>query len=107
MYLVDYDIPASLRHSFYYDLKKSLARKILGGGKLRSLKDAFETIKLQGIYIKSTQSVVLVDDKDIAVLIYRVANKYGVANLYVVEKMESFTGVNNNNLGKSLFGEEK
>ena len=93
-YLVDYDIPTSSRYGFYYQLKKELAQQLLRDGNFKSLKDAFEYLKSTGVYIKSTQSVILTNDKEIAEIVYRVAKEYGYANIYTVIPYD-FTPVNN------------
>jgi len=68
MWLVDWDIPSEKRVLFYYHL-----------GKIK---------KKYGLYgVMSSQSVMLVDDESIAREVYELANRYGQANLYRVEKV--------------------
>jgi len=85
LYLVDYDIPVEHRFKFYYEVRKAL-RDILAPFKDKAFKSIAQARALArelGIYVKSTQSVVLTNSYDIAETIYKIARQYGIANFYV------------------------
>jgi len=71
VYLVDWDIPRGVRRKFYYELAKIKRAHGLHGS-------------------MSSQSVMLIDDGSVAREVYELANRYGQANLYRVEKVASF-----------------
>ena len=67
VYIVDYDIPVERRGAFYKALER--LRKRLG------------------ISSWSTQSVLITDNYSLAVQVYRLATRYGRANLWRAEKI--------------------
>ncbi len=73
MWLVDWDIQSKKRGLFYYHLKK-----------IR---------KKYGLYgAMSSQSVMLIDDESVAREVYELADKFGQASLYRVEKVNGEEG---------------
>lgn len=66
-YLVEYDIPVERRFAFY----KALSR-------FKEKERRFFT---------STQSVIIIDDKELAWKIYHLAKRYGKTNIWVATKL--------------------
>jgi len=75
MWIIDYDLPESIkvRQRFYRAFH-------------RLLKERRETNP--SFVIKSTYSVILCDDWDLAQQIYHLAKSYGRAHFYRVERIE-------------------
>jgi len=67
VFIVDYDIPVERRGAFYKALER--LRKRLG------------------IHKWSTMSVLITEDYHLAIQVYRLANRYGRANLWRAEKI--------------------
>ena len=93
MYLIDYDIPAELRHQFYYDLRRNIIKFLLDGVEDMVRRKQYKKMGLKQLlekigYVKSSRSVILVNDRKVAYLIHQTAKKYGYSNLFEVKKIE-------------------
>lgn len=70
LYVVDWDIPMEKRRMFYYYLNKIKARREIVGS-------------------MSSQSVMMVNDEDLAREVYVLASKYGRTSLYSATLLET------------------
>lgn len=101
LYLVDYDIPVEIRYKFYRYLQREiilyitndnpeLYRKALDYAKsVKELRKIPFTKLLELFAIaKSTQSVILTPDFELAKRVLNVARKFGNANIYEVRPLD-------------------
>ena len=96
MYLIDYDIPAEMRHKFYYSLRMEIISLLLNKiedsvQKYRKFKE-YRRMSIRQLlneidYVKSSQSVILTKNMDLAKIIHSVAMQFGRSNLYEVRKL--------------------
>ena len=89
LYLVDYDIDVRVRHNFYRRLRRLVTKRIYSiTNKQLTLREAEAELRERGIYFKSTLSVIVTNDARLAWGIYRLANRYGTANIYRCERID-------------------
>ena len=97
LYLVDYDIPTDIRYKFYRMLQKEiilyitndnpeLLRKAIDYAKSVKALRKMPFTKLLELFAvaKSTDSVVITSDFELAKRIHKVAERFGHSNLYIV-----------------------
>jgi len=79
-----------VRHNFYRRLRRLVTKRIYSlYNEELTLREAEAELRERGIYFKSTLSVIVTNDASLAFSIYELARRYGTANIYRCEPLNS------------------